>query len=170
MRKKPQPPWLRSALAYVPQWLGFQMERFKQPGCAVALMQGGELVAEYAFGSANLRTGEALSPRHRFRIASHSKTFTASGVMLLREQGKLGLDDPIGRHVSGLHKDLAKARIVELLSHGAGVIRDGDDSGQFQDRRPFFHRDELLVVTKRHDRNPIRFDARPFDEIALAGF
>jgi D-alanyl-D-alanine carboxypeptidase len=141
--------WLDAALDYVAQWMSFQVERYKQPGCAVAIAQGGKLVAEMAFGAANLRTGEAMTPRHRLRIASHSKTFTAAGVMLLREQGKLGLDDPIGRHVSGLHKDLAKARIGELLSHGAGVIRDGDDSGQFMDRRPFFSREELRADLAR---------------------
>ena len=147
--KKKQQPWLQSALDYVPRWLGFQVERFKQPGCTVAIAHGSELVAEYAFGAANLRNGQALTPRHRFRIASHSKTFTASGVLLLREQDKLGLDDPIGRYVGGLHKDLARARIGELLSHGAGVIRDGDDSGQFQDRRPFITRDELRADLAR---------------------
>jgi D-alanyl-D-alanine carboxypeptidase len=112
-------------------------------------------VAEFAFGKADLRTGKALTPRHRFRIASHSKTFTASGVMLLREQGKVGLDDPIGRHVSGLHKDLAKARVSELLSHGAGIVRDGEDSGQFLDRRPFLSRDELRAdLAKKQPQAP----------------
>lgn len=148
--KKPRTaPWLAAALDYIPQWMAFQVERYKQPGCTVAIAKDGELVAEFAFGSANLRTGEAMTPRHRLRIASHSKTFTAAGVMLLREQGRLGLDDPIGRHVRGLHKDLAKARVGEVLSHGAGIIRDGDDSGQFSDRRPFFTREELRADLAR---------------------
>ncbi|MFZ4286431.1 serine hydrolase domain-containing protein [Variovorax sp. HJSM1_2] len=145
MAKIAKSPWLQAALDYIPEWLNFQLERYKQPGCSIAIAHGTELVAEQAFGVADLRTGETLTPRHRFRIASHSKTFTAAGVMLLREQHKLGLDDPIGRYVSGLHKDLAKARISELLSHGAGVIRDGHDAGQFVDRRPFFTREELLA-------------------------
>ena len=143
MKKNAKSAWLQAALDYIPGWLGFQLERHQQVGCSVAIAQGQELVAEFALGSADLGTGKALTPRHRFRIASHSKTFTASGVMLLREQGKLGLDDPIGRHVSGLHKELAKARVGELLSHGAGVVRDGADSGQFLDRRPFLSRAEL---------------------------
>lgn len=93
-------------------------------------------MAELALGAADMRNNRRLTPRHRLRIASHSKTFTAAGVMLLREQGKVGLDDPIGRYVDGLHKDLARARIGELLSHSAGVTRDGPDAGQFLDRRP----------------------------------
>jgi D-alanyl-D-alanine carboxypeptidase len=92
-KKQPQdqPRWLAPALDYTQDWLSFQVERYRQPGCAVAIAQGNELVAEYAFGDADLRTKQRMTPRHRFRIASHSKSFTASGVLLLREQGKLGL-------------------------------------------------------------------------------
>ena len=97
------------------------------------------------FNAISKKTLNRFLPRHRLRIASHSKTFTAAGVMLLREQGQVGLDDPIGRYVDGLHKDLARARIGELLSHSAGVTRDGPDAGQFLDRRPFLSRAELLA-------------------------
>ena len=139
------PAWLRAALDYLPQWLDLQLERYRQPGCSVAIARGGETVAELALGVADMRNNRRLTPRHRLRIASHSKTFTAAGVMLLREQGQVGLDDPIGRYVDGLHKDLARARIGELLSHSAGVTRDGPDAGQFLDRRPFLSRAELLA-------------------------
>ena len=139
------PAWLRAALDYLPQWLDLQLERYRQPGCSVAIARGGETVAELALGVSDMRTHKRLTPRHRLRIASHSKTFTAAGVMLLREQGQVGLDDPIGRYVDGLHKDLARARIGELLSQSVGVTRDGPEAGQFLDRRPFLSRAELLA-------------------------
>lgn len=141
--------WLSAALAYLPKWLSFQMERYRQTGCSLAIVQGSKVIERLAFGVADLSTGEALTTGHRFRIASHSKTFTATAVMLLREQGKVGLDDSIGRYVTGLHKDLAKARVSELLSHSAGVIRDGVDSGQFADRRPYLSRPELIEALSR---------------------
>lgn len=149
MKKNPGPAWLPPALSYVGDWLGFQLERYRQVGCTVAIAHGQQLVLESAFGSADLRKGQPLTPRHRMRIASHSKSFTAAGVMLLREQGKLGLDDPVGRYVPGLHKDVGAARIGELLSHGAGITRDGDDAGQFLDRRPYLTRGELLEALAR---------------------
>jgi D-alanyl-D-alanine carboxypeptidase len=149
------PAWMSAALDYVPKWLEFQVERYRQPGCAIAMAHNDKLIAEFGIGVADMRTDKPMTPRHRFRIASHSKTFTASGVMLLREQGKLGLDDPIGRYVGGLHKDLAKARIGELLSHGAGVVRDGADAGQFLDRRPYLSRAELLdELAKKQPLDP----------------
>ena len=133
-------PWLKAALGYIPQWLGHQMRLAEQPGAVLAIAHRGRLVFEQAFGQADITKDIALSPRHRFRVASHSKSFTAAGILKLREQGRLGLDDPAGRHVKGLHPAVAKATIAQLLSHSAGIIRDGTDSGQWLDRRAFLER------------------------------
>ena len=135
--------WLRSALDYIPHWIEFQMRVSQQPGCIVAIAHRGMIVLEQAFGSANLATGEALTPRHRFRVASHSKSFTAAGILKLREQGKLKLDDQAGEFVAGLDAAVSRATIAQLLSHSAGLIRDGSDAGQFLDRRPFASAHEL---------------------------
>ena len=137
--------WLEAALDYVPRWLEFQMRASQQPGCIVAIAHRDKIVLERAYGHANLATGEALTPRHRFRVASHSKSFTAAGVLKLREQGRLGLDDTAGRFVSDLHPRVASATIAQLLSHSAGLVRDGADAGQFVDRRPFLSPRELAA-------------------------
>jgi CubicO group peptidase (beta-lactamase class C family) len=136
--------WLAAALDYVPRWLEYQMRASEQPGCVAAIAHKDRIVLELALGKANLVTGERLTPRHRFRMASHSKTFTAAGVMKLRELGKLKLDDAVGQYVANLNPQIARATLGQLLSHSAGIVRDGEDSGQFSDRRPFFDRDELL--------------------------
>ena len=131
------PDWLAPALAYVPRWLDYQMRSSEQPGCAIAVAWRGAIVLEAAFGHADLATGEALTPRHRFRVASHSKSFTAAGILKLREQGRLKLDDPVGQYVSGLHPDIASATLAQLLSHTAGVVRDGPDCAYWSDRAPY---------------------------------
>ena len=92
-------PWLQSATGYIRDWLEFQLRASEQPGCIVAIAHRGKVVAEDAFGHASLATGEKLTPRHRFRIASHSKSFTAAGIMKLRERRQLRLDDPVGQYV-----------------------------------------------------------------------
>jgi len=132
-----QPPWLAPALAYIPQWLGHQMRITEQPGCAIAIVYQGKVVLEAAFGHADLGKGEALTPRHRFRVASHSKSFTAAGIMKLHEQRRLKLDDAAGQYVEGLHPAIASATIAQLLSHTAGIFRDGTDSAYWVDRAPF---------------------------------
>lgn len=138
--------WLNPALDYIPQWIGYQMRQSGQPGCVVAIAEKGKLVLEWAIGHADLGSGATLTPRHRFRVASHSKSFTAAGILKLREQGKVTLDDRIGRYVDGLHAGVASATIAQLLSHSAGITRDGVDSGQWQDRRSFPNTAELRVA------------------------
>ena len=129
--------WLNGALDYLPRWLELQMRLSEQPGCAMAVAHKGKLVFEQAFGHADLRRNTRLTPRHRFRVASHSKSFTAAGLLKLREQGFLHLDQAIGDFVPDLHPGIATATLGQLLSHSSGAIRDGLDAGQWQDRRPF---------------------------------
>ena len=129
--------WLGAALDYIPQWLDFQMRAFERPGCIAAIAHRGKLAWERAWGYADLGRGEALTPRHRFRVASHSKSFTAAGVLRLRERGKLRLDDAVGQYVTGLERGVAATTIAQLLSHSAGLRRDMPDGGYFSDRRPY---------------------------------
>jgi D-alanyl-D-alanine carboxypeptidase len=140
------PKWLAPALDYVATWMDHQMRQARLPGVAIAVAHAGTIVLDRAFGVANLATGEALTPAHRFRVASHSKTFTATAIMKLHEAGRLRLDDTAGTHVHGLHKAVARATLRELLSHTGGIIRDGTDAGQWQDRRPFLNEKELRAA------------------------
>ncbi len=140
--------WVQPALDYIPQWLAFQMRQSEQPGCIVAIAHKDRIVLEEAFGYADLVKKTPLTPRHRFRVASHSKSFTAAGIMKLREQGRLQLDDRVGRYVKDLHRKVADVTIAQLLSHSAGIVRDGPDNGQFLDRRPFFNATELKAHLK----------------------
>jgi CubicO group peptidase (beta-lactamase class C family) len=140
--------WLKPALDYIPRWIEFQMQSTQLPGCMLAIAHRGNVILERAFGSANLDRGEDLTPRHGFRVASHSKSFTAAGIMKLREQGKLKLDDAAGQFVGELHRDVGRVTVAQLLSHSAGLIRDGGDSGFFADRRPFPTAAQVLADLK----------------------
>jgi CubicO group peptidase (beta-lactamase class C family) len=140
--------WQQPAIDYIRSWLEFQLRASQRPGCIIAIAHRGKVVAEHAFGYANLETGEKLTPRHRFRIASHSKSFTAAGIMKLREQRKLRLDDPVGQYVKDLHREVAETTIAQVLSHGAGLIRDGAAGEQFYDSRPFLSTEELIADLK----------------------
>ncbi|MBV8578851.1 MAG: beta-lactamase family protein, partial [Acetobacteraceae bacterium] len=140
--------WLQFASDYICDWIQFQLRASEQPGCIIAIAHRGKIVTERAFGLADLDSGEKLTARHRFRIASHSKAFTAAGIMKLREQRKLRLGDPVGRYVKGLHPQVARATLAQLLSHSAGLTRDGADSGQFTDHRPYLNEAELLAELK----------------------
>jgi CubicO group peptidase (beta-lactamase class C family) len=138
------PCWLDAALLYARSWLAYQMRKTEQPGCSFAISHKGKIVLTEAFGSANLNTGEKLTPEHRFRVASHSKTFTAVALMMLREQGKVKLDDRIGPFVSGLHPSIAASTIAQLLSNTTGMFCDGLEGGYWSGREPFLNKARLL--------------------------
>jgi CubicO group peptidase (beta-lactamase class C family) len=149
------PDWLTAAVAYAEQWLDYQLGSTEQPGCVLAVAHAGELVTERAFGVADLATATPLTPRHRFRVASHSKTFTAAGIMTLHEEGRLHLDDPVARHVTGLTADIGAVTLAQLLSHSGGVMRDGTDAGHWQDRQPFLDEEGLRAQL----REPLTLEA-----------
>lgn len=87
-------------------------------------------------GLADRDRGVPLSPRHGHRIASNTKTYVAAAILRLWEQGRLGLDDPVARHLSpeairllrGGGYDPAAIRIRHLLSHTSGLYDYAMDS------------------------------------------
>lgn len=135
--------WVEPACSYAALWLEYQHRHAELPGLQYAMASHGRTVAEGAFGKPALSSPSRLTSEHLLRVASHSKAFTATGIMKLVDAGKVCLDDPAGRFVANLHRDTAQATIRQLLSHTAGVTRDGTDAGQWQMRRPFLDEVEL---------------------------
>ncbi len=138
--------WLGNAIRYVDEWLDFQMRLTRQPGCVLAFAHKGRVTFERAYGHADIVRRQRMTPRHRFRVASHSKSFTAAAILRLKEEGKLRLDDPAGDYIEGLHPSVSSATLSQLLSHGAGVVRDGRDAGQWIDERAFADEAELRAA------------------------
>lgn len=135
--------WLQPAIRYGEQWLDYQIRASELPGAVLAVAHKGKVIAERAFGVADLATGAPMTASHRFRVASHSKTFTAAAILKLREKNKLRLDDEAGRWVKGLPPAVAAVRISQLLGHGAGLLRDGADAPHWLDQDAFFSVGEL---------------------------
>jgi D-alanyl-D-alanine carboxypeptidase len=136
-------------LDYVSTWLDHRVWQTRVPGAQVAVARHGELVLSEAFGVADPTTGEPLTPAHLFRVASHSKSFTATAILQLAEQGALRLDDRLGAHVPELAEagsELADVTVAALLEHGAGVLRDGFDGDHWQHVGPFPDRARLLAI------------------------
>lgn len=89
-------------------------------GVALAARDG-DIVAVISVGSADL-DGEVLNtPTTLFEIASATKPFTALAVMQLVEQGAIGLDDPIARHLPGVPDDCQAITVRHLLQHTSGI-------------------------------------------------
>jgi D-alanyl-D-alanine carboxypeptidase len=143
---------LREALTYVDSWLDYRVWKLRTPGAQVAVWFDGALQFSKAYGVSNSDTREPLTTAHLFRIASHSKTFTATAVMQLVEAGKLRLDDTAGAWLSALAEagsPLADVTVRHLVSHSAGVRRDGVDATFWALNRPFPDESALLDLALR---------------------
>jgi CubicO group peptidase (beta-lactamase class C family) len=86
-------------------------------------VQHGKLVYTHAYGSARIATASSpavpATPEMRYSIGSISKQFTATAILLLQEQGKLSIDDPVGKYIPGLTRG-NEVTIREILSHTSG--------------------------------------------------
>ncbi len=125
---------LRDAVAYADQWVSNQQERREIPGLVMAVWCDDELILARGYGFADLEQRISMTPNHIFRIASHSKTFTATAIMQLAERQALRLDDRLADHIPWLKQveGLSDVTVRQALNHSAGIVRDGSDANHWQ--------------------------------------
>jgi CubicO group peptidase (beta-lactamase class C family) len=99
------------------------LEQTGVPSASVAIVKGGKLAYTHAYGKARLATETSpavdATPEMRYSIGSISKQFTATAILLLQEDGKLSLDDAVGKYVPGLTRG-NEVTIRQILSHTSG--------------------------------------------------
>jgi CubicO group peptidase (beta-lactamase class C family) len=95
------------------------LEQTGVPSASVAVVQHGKLAYTHAYGLARLDPRTPATPEMRYSIGSISKQFTAAAILLLQEQGKLSLDDTVGKYIPGLTEG-DKVTIRQILSHTSG--------------------------------------------------
>ncbi len=87
---------------------------------ALLAAKGGTIRLAKGYGMANVELRVPNTPKTKFHIASVSKTFTAAAVMRLREQGRLGLDDPVSKYVPDF-RDGGMITLRHLLTNTSGI-------------------------------------------------
>jgi CubicO group peptidase (beta-lactamase class C family) len=88
------------------------------PSAEIAIVRDGNLVLNKAYGKAN--EGLPARPDLPYQIASNSKQFTAMALILLRDEGKLSLDDTVSKYIPGVTEG-DKITIRQLISHTSGL-------------------------------------------------
>jgi D-alanyl-D-alanine carboxypeptidase len=89
------------------------------PSASVAAVSDGKVIYVHAYGNARLEPATPAKPEMRYSIGSISKQLTATAILLLAQDGKLTLDDPVGKYVPGLTRGDA-ITIRQILSHTSG--------------------------------------------------
>jgi CubicO group peptidase (beta-lactamase class C family) len=96
-----------------------ELAKTQEPSASIAIVKNGEIAYLRAYGSARLDPSTLAKPEMRYSIGSISKQFTVTAILLLQEQGKLSIDDTVGKFVPGLTQS-NKVTIRQLLSHTSG--------------------------------------------------
>ena len=134
-------------------------ERFNHtnsPGCVAGATIDGGTVLSSAYGMADLEHGIALAPESILEPGSIAKQFTAAAVLLLAQQGKLSLDDPVRKYIPEVPDYGSPITIRHLINHTSG-LRDWGSvegiGGWPRTTREYTHAHVLEIVSRQHALN-----------------
>ena len=128
------------------------MKSYDVPGLALAVAKDGKIVYAKGFGVKDLRSREPITPDSLFHMASVSKTFVATAIVQLLEQGKIQLDDPVRTYLPYFQlKDprFKQITIRHLLTHTAGLPYLENENRNFDWDRPEYDSGALERYVRR---------------------
>jgi CubicO group peptidase (beta-lactamase class C family) len=128
----------------VDEYIRSEMVSQQIPGVSLAVVRNGEVVIARGYGLANLEHQVPVKPETIFQSGSMGKQFTATAVMMLVEEGKLGLDDKITRYFPDGPAAWNNITVRHLLTHTSGMTDYPDDF----DLRRDYTEDELVQRIK----------------------
>jgi len=120
------------------------MEKQKIPGLALLVSRRGQIIRAEGYGLASVELNVAVKPETIFQSGSVGKQFTATAVMMLVEEGKIRLDDPLTKYFAGAPAWWRQVTVRQLLSHTAGFT----DYPKDFDLRKDYTEDELLKMVQ----------------------
>jgi D-alanyl-D-alanine carboxypeptidase len=105
----------------VDDYIKAQMEQHRIPGIALRIIQADKVAKTATYGLANLELNVPVKAETVFEIGSITKQFTAAGILLLAQEGKLSVDDLISQHLKNTPASWTNITIRHLLSHTSGI-------------------------------------------------
>ncbi len=128
----------------VAQYVNAEIARQHIPGVALLVARNGEIVRAQGFGFANVELQVPVKPETLFQSGSVGKEFTATAIMMLVEEGKIGLDDSITKYFPEAPATWRPVTIRHLLTHTGGFT---DYPKDFDFRKDYKEDDLLKIVT-----------------------
>ncbi len=105
----------------VDDYLAAQMKGRHIPGLSLAVVRDGKVIKAKGYGVSNVELNTPATPETVYEIGSITKQFTATAIMLLVEEGKVGLDDKIAKYLDGLPDSWNAVTVRHLLTHTSGI-------------------------------------------------
>jgi CubicO group peptidase (beta-lactamase class C family) len=127
----------------IDKYVQAEMARQKIPGLALLVSRSGRVVRAQGYGLANVELQVPVKPETIFQSGSMGKQFTATAVMMLVEEGKIGLEDPLTKFFPDAPAAWTQVTIRELLSHSAGFT---DYPKNFDMRKDYTEAQVLKIV------------------------
>ncbi len=120
---------VQAGITLLDEWIRAQLEYSGVPGLVIGIVHDQEVVFLKAYGHASLDPETPMAEDSIFRIASHSKLFTAIAVLRLRDAGALRLDDRVADHlpwfdIENRHPEARPLTVRHLLTHTGGLPRE----------------------------------------------
>ena len=109
----------------VDRYVASEMARKHIPGVSLAVVRAGKVIRAQGYGVADLEHAIPVTPQTVFKIGSVSKQFLATGIMILAQDGRLAVDDPVAKHVAGAPESWRDITLRHFLTHTSGVLREG---------------------------------------------
>jgi CubicO group peptidase (beta-lactamase class C family) len=127
----------------VDNYVRAEMTKQRIPGLALLVSRAGQVIRAQGYGLANVELQVPVKPETIFQSGSVGKQFTATAIMILVEEGKIGLEDPLTKYFPDAPPSWKKVTIRELLSHTAGFT---DYPKSFDMRRDYTEAEQLKIV------------------------
>src|SRR5690348_17533323 len=108
----------------VDDYVAAQMKRFDVPGVSFAVLKNGTIVKIASYGLADVARKIPATNDKVYKIGSISKQFIASGIMLLVQDGRMKLDEPVSTYLTGTPPAWRAITVRHLLTHTSGLVRE----------------------------------------------
>jgi CubicO group peptidase (beta-lactamase class C family) len=105
----------------VDDYVRAEMRKQHIPGLSLAVVKDGKVIKAKGYGLADVELSVPATAQTVYQIGSITKQFTAAAVMLLAEEGKIGLDDKIAAHLDGTPDTWKEVTVRHLLTHTSGI-------------------------------------------------
>ncbi|HEX5874818.1 MAG TPA: serine hydrolase domain-containing protein [Pyrinomonadaceae bacterium] len=108
----------------VDDYVKAQMEKQHIPGVSLLVIKDDKIIKSQGYGLANVELNVPATADTVYKIGSVSKQFLATGIMLLVQDGKISLDDPVAKFLEGTPDTWKPITVRHLLTHTSGIVRE----------------------------------------------